>query len=139
MAALAAAGAIGHFAFRTASNVSPGVSSDKVAESNPLSINLSCSKTAVSQVAIDRCAEKIENEADSVLNAALVKERTASNPALVNAAQLKWIAYRDAECMAYTSINQGGTIYPSAFSPCEYQLTVKRVDDVRAATAYAET
>jgi uncharacterized protein YecT (DUF1311 family) len=119
--------------------VSRGSISDKAAASNPLSINQSCARSAESQIAIDRCARKIEKEAQSVLNAALVKERTAIDPALVNAAESKWIAYRDTECTAYASINRGGTIYPTVFSSCEYELTVKRVDDVRKATSYAET
>jgi uncharacterized protein YecT (DUF1311 family) len=86
---------------------------------------------------MDRCTEKIENEAQAVLNSALVEERSAIRPALVNAAQLKWITYRDAECSAYAAVNQGGTIYPTEFSACEYMLTVKRVADVRAATKWA--
>ncbi len=131
---LAAAGAVGHFAFDGSSHAINGGSS---AKSNPLSINMKCAKSAENQVAIDRCAGKIESEAQQVLNAALAKERVAISPALVNAAEEKWVIYRDAECTEFAAINKGGTIYPTEFSSCEYGLTVKRIADVRAATHWA--
>jgi uncharacterized protein YecT (DUF1311 family) len=95
---------------------------------------MSCAKTAESQISIDRCAGKIESEAQSVLNSALAKERVAISPELVNSAQDKWVTYRDAQCTAYAAINEGGTIYPTEVSYCEYNLTVQRVAVVRAAT-----
>ena len=55
---------------------------------------------------------KIESEAQQVLNAALAKERVAISPALVNAAEEKWVIYRDAECTEFAAINKGGDDLP---------------------------
>jgi uncharacterized protein YecT (DUF1311 family) len=71
------------------------------------------------------------------LGAALDKERSVIKSDLVDAAQKRWTAYVVAECTAYAAVNAGGSIQPFIYSECEYQQTVNRVNDVRAATRYA--
>jgi uncharacterized protein YecT (DUF1311 family) len=136
--ALAAAGAVGHFAFMESTaggkhRVTPGT----VSAATTMSVNTSCEKTAETQAAIDSCFGRVAAEAQGVLDAALAKERAAIRPALVNAAERGWIEHRNAECRAEASPNQGGSIQPTIYSSCVIALTTARIATVRATTHYA--
>lgn len=136
--ALAAAGAIGHFAFAD-TNLSGkhGVTSATSNVAATVGVNTSCEQTAQSQVQIDICTERVATEAQGVLNAALAKERAHIRPALVNASERRWIVYRNVECRAEASPNQGGSIQPTIYGSCVIALTEARIVTVRATTHYA--
>jgi uncharacterized protein YecT (DUF1311 family) len=136
--ALAAAGAVGHFAFMdSAAGGRHGVAAATASGATTISINTSCEKTAQSQAAIDICTGSVAAEAQSVLNGALAKERAVVRPALVNAAERHCFAYRNVECRAEASPNHGGTIQPTIYNSCVITLTTARIETVRETTHYA--
>ena len=110
-----------------------------VLAANPLSIAHAedCFSNAVTQGAMNACANEAYEKSDAELNALYkqilkrVKNDTVATRRLVSA-QRAWIAFRDAECTFVTSPFTGGSVYPMVVSFCHERLTRARVNDLKS-------
>jgi uncharacterized protein YecT (DUF1311 family) len=96
--------------------------------------NHSCTRTAKTQSAMNRCAAKEVRELQHQLSTDLSRQKKGRSPSaarLVQAAQTSFAAYEKAECTAMAAPNVGGSIYPLVFGNCEIRLTVQRIQEVR--------
>jgi uncharacterized protein YecT (DUF1311 family) len=96
--------------------------------------NHSCTRTATTQNAMNRCAAKEVRELQHQLSTDLSRQKKGRSPSaarLVQAAQTSFAAYEKAECTAMAAPNVGGSIYPLVFGNCEIRLTVQRIQEVQ--------
>lgn len=81
------------------------------------------------------CMSREARESDDRLNlvyAGLMK--ALAKPHSLQAAQRRWIAFRDAECKLRTEATQGGSIHNFSVNLCRMQLTEQRIatlEDIR--------
>ncbi len=95
-----------------------------------MTFSRTCEKTAQTQVALDQCAYTELQEVQRQLAPVLLKEEKSASRRLVLAAQASFASYEKAECAARSYVNTGGSIYPMAFTGCETQLTVQRIESI---------
>lgn len=98
---------------------------------------------AMTQTDMNICAFKDLQAADRALNAtwkqAAAKARSegAQQFARLLDAQRKWLAFRDAQCLAENGLREeSGTIWPLVQNTCMQRLTEARTDQLRE---YVET
>jgi uncharacterized protein YecT (DUF1311 family) len=94
--------------------------------------NRSCEKTAQSQIAMDQCAQTELDQVQSQLRSLLEKESARFGSKAVNQVQNRWETFRASECTLEASIYRGGTVHPLIVGECEVQLTVERVQELKA-------
>lgn len=87
-------------------------------------------KNAMSQSAMNICADRDFRAADAKLNAAYAKLMAALDDGgfktKLKTAQRAWIRFRDSECTFDTADNEGGSIHPMVYSGCLTRLTKER-------------
>lgn len=84
---------------------------------------------AATQLAMNECAAAEYQEADKKLNdtyATVQQRATGETKVLLETAQQKWIALRDADCALVASGTEGGSIQPTIRSQCLTEKTVER-------------
>jgi uncharacterized protein YecT (DUF1311 family) len=90
---------------------------------------------AQTQQGMNICAGLSYENADRALNRtyqALVPNLSTTRRQKLTSAQLRWIAFRDAECEFYGSEAEGGTMQPLLVSGCKDQVTQRRTVDFNA-------
>jgi uncharacterized protein YecT (DUF1311 family) len=96
-------------------------------------------RDAMSQNAMNRCAEAEYQAADARLNAAYGTLMAALNDAgfraKLKASQRAWIEFRDRECTYETADNEGGSIHPMVYAGCLARLTRQRTMELQAKLA----
>ncbi len=85
------------------------------------------------------CAKQRYDAADAELNAAWKPARSffdglGKGDVLLDA-QRKWLAFRDAACLAETTPYEGGSIVPLVHFDCMTRLTLQRTETLRHMTA----
>ena len=85
-----------------------------------------CLKTATAQAAMNACADRWLVAAQARLTAELARARTRFGAAAVNASELAWVSYRNAECRLQAGRYAGGSIYPLVTLTCWEALTDAR-------------
>jgi uncharacterized protein YecT (DUF1311 family) len=92
--------------------------------------DIDCHK-AMTQSAMNICADRDFRAADAKLNAAYAKLMAALDDAgfktKLKTAQRAWISFRDSECTFETADNEGGSIHPMVYSGCLTRLTKERI------------
>ena len=92
-----------------------------------------CLKTAQTTAAMNACVGKAYTAAKAKLADAYAKALAGKGLApgdkkLLEAAQAKWIAYRDADCSYAASLNAGGTLAGVVQGLCLVQDTIDRAN-----------
>jgi len=90
---------------------------------------------AQTQQDMNICAGLSYENADRALNRAyqaLVPNLSTTRRQKLTSAQLRWIAFRDAECEFYGSEAEGGSMQPLLVSGCKDQITQRRTTDLNA-------
>ncbi len=94
---------------------------------------------ALSQSAMNICADQDYRAADAKLNSTYAKLVAALNDdgfkVKLKAAQRAWIQFRDLECTYETAENEGGSIYPMVYAGCLTRLTKERTKALEAQLA----
>jgi uncharacterized protein YecT (DUF1311 family) len=93
----------------------------------PVTYNQSCRQSAMTQIAMDECAESELKQVQTQLTTLLHEDSTLFGGKTVNKVQGQWRRFRDSECALEASINKGGTIAPFDIGECEIQMTVQRI------------
>lgn len=94
-----------------------------------------CLDRATTTVAMLACNDAEYRRVDAELNRVykqLVAKLSPARRKLLAKAQLRWIAFRDAECAFSASVVAGGTLEPVLYGACLIDLTQKRTKDLRA-------
>ncbi|HVF50638.1 MAG TPA: lysozyme inhibitor LprI family protein [Pyrinomonadaceae bacterium] len=105
-----------------------------------------CKENAETQTQFDlnNCARRAFEEADAEMNRVYrlylkgLGGDDAKARAKVRAAQLAWLKYRDAHCVAEAMINEGGSIYPLVYSGCQASVTAERTRRMKETLAESE-
>lgn len=96
--------------------------------------DIDCNK-AMTQIDMDMCANRDYQAADKKLNDVYRKLMAALDDkgyqAKLKTAERAWIQYRDTECTFEVAQNEGGTIYPMAYSGCVTKLTDARTKELQ--------
>lgn len=86
------------------------------------------------QSEMNDCAAADYQRADAALNAAWGPAKSYAESAGIGAqlldAQRKWIAFRDAACLAEADLFAGGLIRPLMWFTCLTRLTQRRTEDL---------
>ncbi|MBV2361698.1 DUF1311 domain-containing protein [Thalassococcus sp. CAU 1522] len=86
------------------------------------------------QIEMNTCAAEEYRRADAALNAAWKPAKAFADGAGIGAklldAQRKWIAFRDAACLAEAGLYEGGSIRPLVLNSCLTRLTRQRTEDL---------
>ena len=93
----------------------------------------SCEKKAMTTFAIDECAASELAQLQRQLVTVLSTASAHFGRGLVDAAQGKWLKFRDAECLMEASTSIGGSAHTYDVLFCEVSLTVRRITDIREA------
>jgi len=96
------------------------------------SYNGRCDKTAVSQIAMDKCVAGEIAQLTSEMHIALNDETSEFSRTLVTSAQDAWVSFEKAECQLEDSSYKGGTIQPLIYGVCERGLLVQRINEIDA-------
>ena len=124
--------------FASSGSAAPPTSASTTTTTLPVvTYNRSCEVTAMTQLAMDRCAGSEFDQLQTQLNGALKREKRRVSARLVNQSERTFAAYRDAECKAHAAIATGGTIYPLIATSCAIELTIQRIQQVESDTRYA--
>ena len=87
-----------------------------------------------SQLEMNECAAADYQRADAALNAAWGPAKSFADNAGTGGqlldAQRKWIAFRDAACLAEADLFRGGSIRPLIWYTCLTRLTQRRTEDL---------
>jgi uncharacterized protein YecT (DUF1311 family) len=75
---------------------------------------------------MDGCARLWLTAAQKRVTAALASARRRFGTAALNASELAWVAYRNAECRLRASCYSGGSISPLLYLTCAEALTDAR-------------
>lgn len=93
-----------------------------------------CSK-AETQMEMNECAAGAYNVADKALNSSyrqVLKRMSGEQKTLLQTAQRRWIAWRDADCEFITSATRGGSIHPMLISQCLQNKTEQRTKELQS-------
>ncbi len=93
-----------------------------------------CDK-AETQMEMNTCAADAYNVADKALNSSyrqVLKRMSGDQKTLLQTAQRRWIAYRDADCDFMTSSTRGGSIHPMLISQCLQNKTEQRTKELQS-------
>ena len=86
------------------------------------------------QLEMNTCAAADYQRADAALNAAWGPAKSFADGAGTGGqlldAQRKWIAFRDAACLAEADLYRGGSIRPLVWHSCLTRLTQRRTEDL---------
>jgi uncharacterized protein YecT (DUF1311 family) len=85
-----------------------------------------CLKTATTQAAMNACAERWLVAAQARLTAELARARARFGAAAVDASELAWVTYRNAECRLQAGRYAGGSISSLVTLACWEALTDAR-------------
>jgi uncharacterized protein YecT (DUF1311 family) len=94
-----------------------------------------CNSPNLNQGQLNQCAAADFQAADATLNVLyrrMMAKYDAANQALLKAAEVKWIAFRDAECDYETNLSVGGSIHPMVYDQCRAAKTKARVQELNA-------
>ncbi|SFN04569.1 Uncharacterized conserved protein YecT, DUF1311 family [Izhakiella capsodis] len=92
-----------------------------------------CTK-ATTQAEMNQCANADYKNADSELNLIykhVLKSTSGEHKSLLQAAQRKWIEYRNADCQFQTFKSKSGTVWPMNFSTCLENKTRQRTKELK--------
>jgi uncharacterized protein YecT (DUF1311 family) len=91
-----------------------------------------CEKTALSQMAMDKCVAGELAQLNTEMTVALNDEADQFAEDAVVGIQQKWLHFEQAECYVEDSPYKGGTIQPLIFGVCERGLMVQRIAEIDA-------
>ncbi|OIX90573.1 lysozyme inhibitor LprI family protein [Pantoea sp. Ae16] len=89
---------------------------------------------AMTQTEMNQCAATAYKTADAALNQIyqqVLRRTDSEQKALLQAAQRRWIGFRDADCDFTTSSSRGGSIHPMLVSQCLQQKTEQRTKELQ--------
>jgi uncharacterized protein YecT (DUF1311 family) len=96
-------------------------------------------QNALSQSAMNICADRDYRAADAKLNAAYAKLMAVTGDdgfkAKLRVAQRAWLSFRDSQCTYETADNEGGSIHPMVYAGCLTRLTKDRTKALNALAA----
>jgi uncharacterized protein YecT (DUF1311 family) len=96
---------------------------------------IDCTSESLDQRQLDQCAGRGFNDIDGRLDTlyrTMISKYDAPNRALLETAQQRWRAYRDAECAFETNGTTGGTINSMMVTKCRTAKTIARIDELKA-------
>jgi len=102
---------------------------------NPVTYNSQCERTASTQTAMNECVNSEVKQLQGQLSLALHSERGVFGTKMVGVAESQWRTFVKAECTMEASPNRGGSIYPLIYGDCVRDLTVTRIEEIRAVLA----
>ncbi len=101
-----------------------------------MTYNGGCEHTAATQVAMNACANSEVRQLESQLSPALHSEEKIFGTKMVRAAQSQWTRFVKAECTMEANPNRGGSIYPLIYEDCVRDLTLTRIEEIRALASH---
>ncbi|OON41819.1 hypothetical protein BTJ39_01270 [Izhakiella australiensis] len=90
---------------------------------------------ATTQADMNQCANEDYKKADGELNTTYkqaLKATSGKQKSLLQAAQKKWIEYRDADCNFQTFKSKDGTVWPMNVSACLQDKTQQRTKELKS-------